>query len=220
MFEKLQELPLLIGLSINELMAILENVKFEFNKYPEGTTVVNQGDRCDKIVYVLKGELCVDRRGDDMLFTEYINDSPFLLEPENLWGMKQKYTHTYSFHTEGNTCSIDKKQLNYLISNYEIVKTNLLSMVCNKLQTANQALLLPISSDLEERVIRYFRNNMLTKTGRKSIRIKMNALADAVDGTRLNISRILNEWQEKKLATLSRGMIEIPDFAAIIALKE
>ena len=40
MFEKLQELPLLIGLSINELMAILENVKFEFNKYPEGTTVV------------------------------------------------------------------------------------------------------------------------------------------------------------------------------------
>ena len=211
MFEKLQELPLLIGLSINELMAILENVKFEFNKYPEGTTVVNQGDRCDKIVYVLKGELCVDRRGDDMLFTEYINDSPFLLEPENLWGMKQKYTHTYSFHTEGNTCSIDKKQLNYLISNYEIVKTNLLSMVCNKLQTANQALLLPISSDLEERVIRYFRNNMLTKTGRKSIRIKMNALADAVDGTRLNISRILNEWQEKKLATLSRGMIEIPD---------
>ena len=96
MFEKLQELPLLIGLSINELMAILENVKFEFNKYPEGTTVVNQGDRCDKIVYVLKGELCVDRRGDDMLFTEYINDSPFLLEPENLWGMKQKYTHTYS----------------------------------------------------------------------------------------------------------------------------
>ena len=41
MFEKLQELPLLIGLSINELMAILENVKFEFNKYPEGTTVVN-----------------------------------------------------------------------------------------------------------------------------------------------------------------------------------
>ena len=125
-----------------------------------------------------------------------------------------------SFHTEGNTCSIDKKQLNYLISNYEIVKTNLLSMVCNKLQTANQALLLPISSDLEERVIRYFRNNMLTKTGRKSIRIKMNALADAVDGTRLNISRILNEWQEKKLATLSRGMIEIPDFAAILALKE
>jgi len=218
MFEKLQELPLLIGLSINELMEILENVKFEFNKYQEGTTIVNQGDRCDKIVYVLKGDLCVDRRGEDTLFTEYVNDSPFLLEPENLWGMKQKYTHTYSFNTEGNTCSIDKKQLNYLISNYEIVKTNLLSMVCNKLQTANQTLQLPVSNNLEVRVIRYFSNNMLTKTGRKSIRIKMNALADAVDGTRLNISKILNKWQEMNLANLSRGMIEIPDFDAVLAL--
>ena len=59
---------------------------------------------------------------------------------------------------------------------------------------------------------------MLTKTGRKSIRIKMNALADAVDGTRLNISKILNKWQEMNLANLSRGMIEIPDFAAVLAL--
>ena len=153
-----------------------------------------------------------------MIFTEYVDKTPFLLEPENLWGMKQKYTHTYSFNTEGNTCSIDKKQLNYLISNYGVMKTNLLSMVCNKLQTANQALQLPISNDLETRVIRYFSNNMLTKTGRKSIRVKMNTLADAVDATRLNISKVLNDWQEKNLVKLGRGMIEIPDFSAIVAL--
>ena len=218
MFEKLQELPLLIGLSVSELMEILENVKFEFNKYDEGTTIASQGDRGEKVIYILKGEICVDRRGGDMIFTEYVDKTPFLLEPENLWGMKQKYTHTYSFNTEGNTCSIDKKQLNYLISNYGVMKTNLLSMVCNKLQTANQALQLPISNDLETRVIRYFSNNMLTKTGRKSIRVKMNTLADAVDATRLNISKVLNDWQEKNLVKLGRGMIEIPDFSAIVAL--
>ena len=218
MFEKLQELPLLIGLSVSELMEILENVKFEFNKYDEGTTIASQGDRCEKVIYILKGEICVDRRGGDMIFTEYVDKTPFLLEPENLWGMKQKYTHTYSFNTEGNTCSIDKKQLNYLISNYGVMKTNLLSMVCNKLQTANQALQLPISNDLETRVIRYFSNNMLTKTGRKSIRVKMNTLADAVDATRLNISKVLNDWQEKNLVKLGRGMIEIPDFSTIVAL--
>ena len=127
MFEKLQELPLLIGLSVSELMEILENVKFEFNKYDEGTTIASQGDRCEKVIYILKGEICVDRRGGDMIFTENVDKTPFLLEPENLWGMKQKYTHTYSFNTEGNTCSIDKKQLNYLISNYGVMKTNLLA---------------------------------------------------------------------------------------------
>lgn len=218
MFEKLQELPLLIGLSDSEMMEILENVKFEFNKYDEGATIVNQGDRCEKTIYILKGEICVDRRGGDMIFTEYVDKTPFLLEPENMWGMKQKYTHTYSFNTDGNTCSIDKKQLSYMISRYGVMRTNLLSMVCNKLQTTNQALQLPVSNDLEVRVIRYFSNNMLTKSGRKSIRVKMNTLADAVDATRLNISKVLNSWQEKNLVSLGRGMIEIPEFADILAI--
>ena len=38
MFEKLQELPLLMGLSKGELMSIVERVKFDFNKQANGAT--------------------------------------------------------------------------------------------------------------------------------------------------------------------------------------
>ena len=58
MFERLQGLPLLMGLSVNELMTIVEEVNFAFDKYYDGDTIVNQGDRCDKIIYVLRGKIC------------------------------------------------------------------------------------------------------------------------------------------------------------------
>ena len=68
MFERLQGLPLLMGLSVNELMTIVEEVNFAFDKYYDGDTIVNQGDRCDKIIYVLRGKLCAYRRDDHHQF--------------------------------------------------------------------------------------------------------------------------------------------------------
>lgn len=218
MFEKLQELPLLMGLSIHELMTIVEKVKFDFQKYNEGTTIVNQGDRCDKITYILSGQICADHRDDNrnILISEYITETPFALEPENLWGMKQKYTHSYTFTSDGSTCTIDKWQLSSLISDYEIVKTNILSLVCNKLQSAHQELNRPISATTEARLIDFVRTHSITKKGKKAIRVKMEVLADIIDDTRLNVSRTLNNWQDKRLVEIHRGCLTIFDTERLI----
>ena len=46
MFERLQSLPLLLGLGVHDLMNIVEKVKFGFDKYYDGDIIVYQGDRC------------------------------------------------------------------------------------------------------------------------------------------------------------------------------
>ncbi len=219
MFQKLQELPLLMGLGVQELMRIVELVNFDFNKYAEGTTFVNQGDRCDRIIYVLGGIVCADRRDEDnnMLISEYIDHCPFAIEPQNQWGMRQKFMHTYTFTTDGSTCSIDKRQLSNLISNFEIVKTNILSLVCNSLQATTAELQQPIPPSTEERLLRLLRVNMLTRTGRKVVRVKMEQLAHMTDDTRLSVSRVLNTWQRRGLIQLRRGGIEIEDAEKLFA---
>lgn len=213
MFQKLQELPLLMGLSVTELMRIVELVDFDFKKYTEGTTFVNQGDRCDKIIYVLNGEICVDRRDDNMnmLYTEYITETPYLIEPHNQWGLKQRFTHTYTFTTDGSTIVIDKRQLSMLISEFDIIKTNVLSMVCNNLQLANALLLEPFPATTADKLKRFVFVNSLVKHGRKTIRIKMNELAEIIDETRLNVSKTLNIWKINGLVDIKRGSIEIFD---------
>ena len=207
MFERLQSLPLLLGLGVHDLMNIVEKVKFAFDKYYDGYTIAYQGDRCDKIVYVLRGELCAARRDDEkgIYVQEYFLHEPFLIEPQNLWGMQQKYERTYSFINEGSTCCIDKRQLTYLISKYEIVRTNFLSMICNKLQYANTTLRDGFPSTTLDKLKSFIKNNKICHDGRTNIKIKMNQLASLISDTRLNVSKTLNILQSRDVIELYRG---------------
>ncbi len=200
-----------MGLSVHELMRIVEIVDFDFNKHPEGTTIINQGDRCDKLIYVLSGDICVDYHDADnqILVSEYCTDTPLVLQPENLWGMKQRFTHSLTFTSDGSTCTIDKRHLSTLISNYEVVKTNILSYVCNKLQNAVGELRQSVPPTSEGLLLQFLWRMSMFKNGRKIIRVKMNNLAEMLSDTRLNVSNVLNMWQEQKLVTLHRGAFEI-----------
>lgn len=217
MFERLQSLPLLLGLGVHDLMNIVEKVKFAFDKYYDGYTIVNQDDRCDKIVYVLRGELCAYRRNDENGFHtyEYFTREPYVIEPQNIWGMHQKYEHTYSFTSEGSTCCIEKRQLTYLISKYEIVRTNFLSMICNKLQYANTALRDGIPSTTSDKLKKFIKNNKIIHDGITVIKIKMDCLAELISDTRLNVSRTLNTWQSRGIIELYRGGFKIKDDAIL-----
>ena len=213
MFERLQSLPLLLGLGVHDLMNIVEKVKFAFDKYYDGYTIVNQGDRCDKIVYVLRGELCAFRRNDaqGMHTYEYFTREPYIIEPQNIWGMHQKYERSYSFTSEGSTCCIDKRQLTYLMSKYEIVRTNFLSLICNNLQSANTALRKGIPSTTSGKLIKFIKNNKIIHDGRTVIKIKMDQLASLISETRLNVSKVLNMWQSRGIIELNRGCFIIKD---------
>ncbi len=213
MFERLQSLPLLMGLSVNELMKIVEEIDFAFEKFYDGYTFVNQWDKCDKILFVLNGEICAYKRDDanDMHLHEYFSPKNYLIEPQNLWGMRQKYERTYSFTNEGNICAIEKKQFNYLLSNYEIVKTNFLSLICNRLQYTTDILHQPFPKNSDDKIKRLFKLHKIAFNGKTFIKIKMNQLADIISDTRLNVSKSLNEWESKGLISLKRGLIIIND---------
>lgn len=213
MFDKLQSLPLFIGLGVSDLMRIVELVDFDFQKYPEGTTFATQGERCDRIIYVLSGQVNIERiyTGQELLVTEWTRTTPYAVELENLWGMHQVFNHTYTFTTEGSTCSINKRSLSRLISTYDIVKTNLLSILCNDIQHLHHDLIVPFPATTEARLFQFIERHTNHSEGRKEFRIKMRLLADMIDDTRINVSNVLNIWQEAGLAELRRGVFIVHD---------
>lgn len=217
MFDKLQSLPLFIGLGITDLMRIVELVDFDFNKYGEGDTFAAQGDRCDRIIYVLGGEMSIERifPNRELMVTEWTDTRPYAVELENMWGMRQVFNHTYTFTTDGSTCSIGKRSLTKLINSYDIVRTNLLSLLCNDIQRQRRELLSTYPKNTEERMLRFFQRHSLLPTGRKEVRVKMHKLGDMIDSTRLNVSNVLNEWRQAGLVELGRGVCRIPDLAKI-----
>ena len=214
MFERLQELPLLMGLSKRELMSIVERIDFDFRKHEEGTVLAARGDRADRALFVLGGtvvaELNEAERG--FLLTEWIGDGPTVIEPQNLWGLKQHFTRSYSLESEGSTCSISKAQLSWLISNYEIVKTNILSLVCNNLQISTRLMREQWPDNTEKRMFYVLSRFCLTQTGHKRLHIKMQTLANLTGDARLSVSQVLNDWQRRGFATITRGVVDIPEF--------
>jgi CRP-like cAMP-binding protein len=69
---------------------------------------------------------------------------------------------------------------------------------------------------LEERVIRFLVQHTTYPAGHKVFNILMTRLADEVNDSRLNVSRVLNEMQHRGVISLGRGKIEIPQLERLL----
>ena len=69
---------------------------------------------------------------------------------------------------------------------------------------------------LRERVIRFFVQHCTYPAGHKTFCILMERLAEELNDSRLNVSRVLNQLQEERLLELHRGRIEIPQLEHLL----
>ena len=141
MFERLLQLPLFQGLTTREISDVMAHVRLNFVNYQSGDELIAQGEACRELIYILSGEVIAEYRDAQgrFSFTEYLPNLK-VIEPYNLFGMYQRVSRTYTFATEGVTLFIEKPVLlRHLLTN-DIIKINMLNIVCNKYQQT-QALL-------------------------------------------------------------------------------
>lgn len=210
MFERLQQLPLFQGLTIKELSEIIEWMKLDFNQVAEGTRIVSQGDKCNSLIYIISGIVCSTLSAHDnkIVLTE-THDTPFVLEPYNLYGMNQNYECSYSMHTNGSTLVIKKNIVNLLMMKYQIIRTNMLNITCSRLQRVVNENRDFITQSIREKIFRVVCALSSTKKSPKHIKVKMEDLADMIGETRLNVSKELNSMKNEGIAKIKRGEIII-----------
>ena len=109
MFDTLLQLPLFQGLCHEDFTNILEKTKLHFTRFKEGELIKKQGESCDQLLFLLKGELSVETVSNDGSYTfiEQI-EAPAVIEPQSLFGMKVKYASTYTAKTEVHAITICK----------------------------------------------------------------------------------------------------------------
>lgn len=212
MFERLLQLPLFQGMGTQEVTDIMEHVRLDFVKYHPGDECVFQGDACRRLIYIISGQVASEYRDADGRFT-FMEDLPNLkvIEPYNMFGMYQKFSRTYSFTSEGITLAIDKSVLLQQLLVNNIVKLNLLNLVCNRYQQTLRLLCDVPDGDAREKIIRFLLAHSTSPKGRKMVRIKMTDLANIIHETRLNVSSVLNDLEESGLLTLQRGGFIVED---------
>lgn len=210
-YNRLLELPLFLGLNGQDLESIVEHTKLGFLKYHKGQTVIREGDPCRSIYLLQAGRLEVTTvcRSHPYEITEVMT-APDILQPENLFGLQQCYTRTFTTLEQCNFITIDKAELLKLGDTYNIFKINLLNLLSAQIQKLQQRNFRDVPESLSEHIVRFIADRCIKPAGHVSIKIRMNQLAEELNDSRLDVSKALNDLQDKGLITLSRGKIDIP----------
>ena len=96
------------------------------------------------------------------------------------------------------------------MNNYDIFRLNYLNILSNRAQIAYNKLWNSYIGRPKEKIINFILSRSMRPEGEKRLKIKMEDLAGLIDETRINVSKELNDMQEKGLVELSRKEIFIP----------
>ena len=213
MYDNLLLLPLFQGLSKNDLTTIIERVKFHFLQYKEGETFVRQGETCRQLCFLLNGQITVQTKDTEHAYSlSEVIDAPYIIEPQSIFGMQTNYTATYSARTPIHILTIDKSFIFSVLNNYEIFRLNFMNILSNRNQLAYQRLWNTHIGSLNEKFINFILLRSQRLEGEKTLQITMEDLANLINETRINLSRLLNDLQSRELVQLKRKAIYIPQF--------
>lgn len=219
MFNTLLKLPLFQGLSQEDFTHILGKIKLHFIKYKPGETIVQADAQCKELIFLLNGEVYCETCSKNQLFTyTEILDTPSLIEPEAMFGMYPNFKASYIAKTDVSIMSIDKMLVLKELLRYNVFRLNYVNSISNRAQAIHGKLWNSPASGTRNKVIHFILNHAERLEGEKIIHIKMETLAEIVDDTRLNVSKVLNELQDEGFIQLKRKVIHIPEISKLTTI--
>lgn len=221
-FEILLELPFFQGMGRSDMIQIVNSLPLQTKNIPTGRNIVMQDEKCQHLIFVLKGTLRIVTRADHHLFTvsERIQ-GPTVIQPEALFGIYPHYRSTYQALTEASIISIPKHAALQIIASYDVFRLNLLNYLSSIIFKKQRPCwnILPTES-LEQRIVRFILQHIQYPAGEKSLTVRMVDLADILNDTRINVSQSLNRMQNEGKLMLKRKEIIIPSIEKLSEYNE
>lgn len=210
-FDTLLELPLFQGLGKSDLTQIMETVQLESVRYEPGRYIVRQDSPCNSLIFLLKGTLTQHTLSDNRnyAFQERVV-APSVLQPEALYGLQPRYTHSYITQSETRLITVPKAAVNQVFMTYEVFRLNFINLLSTLVHRGQRPLWGDTSGNVEQRIIRFIRRHAQYPAGEKILNITMENLAGQLNETRINISKALNRMEQQNLVLLRRKEIVVP----------
>lgn len=217
-FERLLLLPLFGGIGRSDFWEIVERIPIGFHRLIEGGELVEAGARCDSLLFVTNGTVCASLSGESHQYKllEWLA-SPVVVQPESLFGLTTVYSRSFYAAEDVQYFVISKGDVRDVLFEYPTFRINYLNMLSRLCQQQNRYLWRAQSLSLYERFVYYLQQRCIHPAGRKQLQIRMDDLADSLLATRLRVSQMLHDFQERELLTSLRGRIDIPKFEQLIS---
>lgn len=219
LYDKLSQFPLFLGMSHNDIMELVAHNRLDFFKKEQGETIIKADTRCDMLTLLTNGQIeSLTESADHSYTVEEVFNSPYTLQPENLFGSNQRYRSTFVASTRCNFIAIDKMELVVLFDKFETIRLNYLNMLASMTQKTLRSVWLSKGTTERTHIIHFMANHCLRPAGHKVFHILMTRLAEEINTSRRNVSAELNKMQAEGLLSLARGRITVPFMERLITL--
>ena len=209
--QSLLQLPLFLGMGRSELADIEQDVQIGDTHAKRGTILASENEACTALVLVARGTVMASTRSDDHSYQiDETLQAPLLIQPEHIFGIKQRYTSTFYAQTYCEVIRIEKPTVLKLMELSMTFRLNLMNIIATQSQRSSRRLWHQMSEDIEKRIIRFIKDRCIYPAGQKQLRTKMTVLARELGCSRLEVSEALHRLEGKQLLIVRRTIIEIP----------
>ena len=209
--QSLLQLPLFLGMGRSELADIEQDVQIGDTHARRGTILASENEACTALVLVARGTVMSSTRSDDHSYQiDETLQAPLLIQPEHIFGIKQRYTSTFCAQTYCEVIRIEKPTVLKLMELSMTFRLNLMNIIATQSQRSSRRLWHQMSEDIEKRIIRFIKDRCIYPAGQKQLRTKMTVLARELGCSRLEVSEALHRLEGKQLLIVRRTIIEIP----------
>ena len=210
-------LPLLQGLSKEELLQIAGRVRFNFHNRSRSEVIVSQDCQCRSLFIATAGELCVQRTSNvgDFVLSEWF-PTPFVIQPEALFGWRTHYTHTIVCATDVSLLEIDKDAVRDVLFHYPAFRISFLNQISYTVQRQEQSLWREPEGSLYGRFCHFLLQRCLRPAGRKELKIRKKDLARHLNASIRYVAPFLHNLQAQGKIELTRGYLRIPSMERLL----
>ena len=133
--QSLLQLPLFLGMGRSELADIEQDVQIGDTHAKRGTILASENEACTALVLVARGTVMASTRSDDHSYQiDETLQAPLLIQPEHIFGIKQRYTSTFSAQTYCEVIRIEKPMVLRLMELSMTFRLNLMNIIATQSQ--------------------------------------------------------------------------------------
>lgn len=210
MFDKLLHLPLFQGVSQERLSETVEKVPFHFLKFKRGDKIIDKGDKCTHVRFIISGKVKMTYESRKLKFCiSHELTAPEVIAPDYLFGLDTSYPFTLRAIDECGILQVSKNDYVTMLQSDKVFVYNILNYLSRNSQMFKSQMLNAEQVSVTERLVM----TVAAFTTQKSQNI-------VLEFRQRDLCRILGARRPALITTIeeltSKELIEVPNNSSII----
>lgn len=213
------QLPLFQGISAEKITALVEKLPFHFLKFNPGEQIVEAGDPCTHVKFVVSGQVKLMTPFSRLRVSLHQKlSSPHVLAPDCLFGRENNYPYTVVADGVCGILQLRKSDYIKMVCSDKVFLFNILNYLSSGSQRGTEMALAASDGSVAERLAMLM--NVLTVTGATDVvlKFKQRDLCTLLGTQRTTLIAMLDRLSDQEILEYDSSEMRFLDMGKLISM--